>query len=93
MPNTRILTIAMLFSFASATSAEAKDYSSVDSESVNCYQNGQLIFETTDRLRAFQPASAMTLLADISTGQVQESTRKLYASDRAGLVCVVKDTE
>lgn len=91
MPTIKITAGALLLSLASAPSAGAQDYSGVGSESVNCYQNGQLIFETTDRLRAFQPASAMTLLADVNTGQVQETTHKIYASDRAGLVCVVKN--
>jgi hypothetical protein len=78
-----------LLLFASVSSAEAKDYSDANSESVACYQNGQLILKTQERIREFQPTSAMTLLADVSVGQVLDTNSRLYASDRAGVVCVV----
>lgn len=93
MSNIRIYVITSLIFVASATHVEAKEYSNKQGESVNCYHNGQLIFETRERLRAFQATSRMTLMADISTGQVQKTVHKLFANEQAGLVCVVKDTK
>lgn len=76
-----------LLLFASVSTAEA--YSDANSESVACYQNGQLILKMQERIREFQPTSAMTLLADVSVGLVQDTSSRLYASDQAGVVCVV----
>lgn len=72
-----------------SSAVQATEYP--DGESLQCYQNGQLIFETSERMRAFQPSGAMTPLADVSVGQVQERHHKLYASDKAGVVCIVTD--
>jgi hypothetical protein len=58
-------------------------------DNVSCYQDGQLIFRTKDRLRAFTPANAMQPLADISVGQIQERVVTLYGAGPDGLVCVV----
>lgn len=72
-----------------ASVSEARDYPDGSRERVTCYQNGQLIFETQDRLRSFETTSAMTLLADVSVGQIEDMTSRLYASERAGVICVV----
>lgn len=81
--------IGALAFLTSASVTEAKDYPDGSRERVTCYQNGQLIFETRDRLRSFETTSAMTVLADVSVGQIEDMTSRLYASERAGVLCVV----
>ena len=85
----RYLLLLLLLAVTSA--AAAKD--SVDGmvESINCYQNGQLILKTQDRIREFLPTNSMVLIADVSLGQVRETRVKLYTSEHADIVCVVTD--
>jgi hypothetical protein len=58
-------------------------------ESISCFQNGQLIFRTQERLREFLPGQDLSLLADINLGQVQETRVRIYGADRAELVCII----
>lgn len=89
MKTHHLYTGIVLMFFISASYAQDQDYPFANSENVHCYQNGQLILKAQDRIRKFQPTSALTLLADVSVGQVHDTTSRLYASEQAGVVCVV----
>jgi hypothetical protein len=69
--------------------AEARQTLDGGPDSVSCYQNGQEIFKTQERRRSFEVTGAMSLLAELSLGQVQETNVRLYAGERADIVCVV----
>jgi hypothetical protein len=89
----RLNIIAVLTLLAGGTVTEAMGYTNGEGESLSCYQDGRLILESQERLRTFRPTSAMTLVAEVSTGQVQETSQKIYGSEHGGLVCVVSDKQ
>lgn len=87
--NTIVKTTLTLLLFTHAYSATAQYSTEVSPESVSCYQNGQLILKTQDRIREFRPTNSMSLILDISLGHVRENRIKLYASERAEVICVI----
>ncbi len=78
----------VLMSLIPASAAHAKE-AFEQTDNVACYQNGQLVLKTQDRIREFVPTSAMKLVAELSLGQVRETRIKLYSSDQEKVVCVI----
>jgi hypothetical protein len=82
------LAAVVLISLIPTSAAQAKE-AFEQTDNVTCYQNGQLVLKTQDRIREFVPTSAMKLVAELSLGQVRETHVKLYSSDREKLLCVI----
>jgi hypothetical protein len=81
--------LGVLILLGIVSSAEARQPLDAGADSVSCYQNGQEIFKTQERIRSFDVTGAMSLLAEFSLGQVQDTNIRLYAGERADIVCVV----
>lgn len=89
----RLSAITMFTLLTAGSVTEVMGGSNGEDEKLSCYQAGKLILESQDRLRSFQPTSAMTLLAEVSTGQVNETLHKIYGGGQDGLICVVSETK
>jgi hypothetical protein len=85
----RVLNVLALVFFAHVTTAEAGEPSAAVAESVSCYQNGQLLLKTQERIREFRAMGFMSQITEINLGQINETIIRIYATERSGVVCVV----
>lgn len=64
--------------------------SNIAREKLSCFQHGQLILDTSDRIREFQEMNNLTQIGEINKGQVSEELIKIYSVDSGNFVCILR---